>query len=283
MDNKVLDQIIKAALEEDMPAGDLTTDSLIPKDLTWQAKLIAKEDGVLAGIDIARRVFELVDPAVLFTKLKEDGEQFRQGEILATLTGPAASLLKAERTALNFLQRLTGIATLTARYVAAAGPKTKILDTRKTTPTLRILEKYAVRMGGGYNHRMNLSEAVLIKDNHRRAVGSIFRAIQLVKASVPPLTEVEAEVTSLAEAKEALEAGASRLLLDNMSLREIRQVVALAGGRVPLEVSGRMNLRRVRQVASLGVDYISVGRLTHSYHSVDISLEFEEACSVRGG
>lgn len=281
MENKVLDQIIKVALDEDMPAGDLTTDILIPNDLTWQARLMAKEDGVLAGIDIARRVFELVDPAVLFSKLKEDGEHFRRGEILARVRGPAAALLKAERTALNFLQRLSGIATLTARYVAAAGPKTKILDTRKTTPTLRFLEKYAVRMGGGYNHRMNLSEAVLIKDNHRRAVGSISQAIRLIKASVPPSAEVVAEVSSPGEAKEALEAGASRLLLDNMSLQEIKQVVDLVKGRVPLEVSGRMNLRRVRQIASLGVDYISVGRLTHSYHSADISLEFEEGFRVR--
>ncbi|MGQ9470678.1 MAG: carboxylating nicotinate-nucleotide diphosphorylase [Candidatus Aminicenantales bacterium] len=281
MENKVLDQLIKAALDEDMPAGDMTTDILIPNDLTWQARLMAKEDGVLAGIDIARRVFELVDPAVLFTKLKEDGEHFRRGEILARLRGPAAALLKAERTALNFLQRLSGIATLTARYVAAAGPKTKILDTRKTTPTLRLLEKYAVRMGGGYNHRMNLSEAVLIKDNHRRAVGSISQAVRLIKASVPPSAEVLAEVSSPREAKEALEAGASRLLLDNMSLQEIKQVVDLVKGRVPLEVSGRMNLRRVRQIASLGVDYISVGRLTHSYRSTDISLEFEEGFRVR--
>lgn len=281
MENKVLDQIIKAALDEDMPAGDLTTDILIPNDLTWQARLMAKEDGVLAGIDIARRVFELVDPAVLFAKLKEDGEHFRRGEILARVRGPAAALLKAERTALNFLQRLSGIATLTARYVAAAGPKTKILDTRKTTPTLRFLEKYAVRMGGGYNHRMNLSEAVLIKDNHRRAVGSISRAVRLIKASVPPSAEIIAEVSSPGEAKEALEAGASRLLLDNMSLQEIKQVVDFVKGRVPLEVSGRMNLRRVRQIASLGVDYISVGRLTHSYHSADISLEFEEGFRVR--
>lgn len=281
MENKVLDQIIKAALDEDMPAGDLTTDILIPNDLTWQARLMAKEDGVLAGIDIARRVFEVVDPAVQFAKLKEDGEHFRRGEILARVRGPAAALLKAERTALNFLQRLSGIATLTARYVAAAGPKTKILDTRKTTPTLRFLEKYAVRMGGGYNHRMNLSEAVLIKDNHRRAVGSISRAVRLIKASVPPSAEIIAEVSSPGEAKEALEAGASRLLLDNMSLQEIKQVVDFVKGRVPLEVSGRMNLRRVRQIASLGVDYISVGRLTHSYHSADISLEFEEVFRVR--
>lgn len=277
MDQEFLDRIIAAALTEDMPAGDLTTDNLIPAELNWQARLLAKEDGVLAGIDIAGRVFKLVDPRVVFTKLKEDGERFGRGEILALVSGPAAALLKAERTALNFLQRLSGIATLTARYVAAAGQKTKILDTRKTTPTLRPLEKYAVRMGGGYNHRMNLSEAVLIKDNHCRAAGSISQAIRRVRASVPATTEIEVEVTSLREAEEALEAGATRLLLDNMSLRKIRQVIALVRGRVPLEVSGRMNLRRVKQVASLGVDYISVGRLTHSYHSVDISLEFEEA------
>jgi len=276
MNEKAIDSIIRAALAEDMPAGDITTDTLIPPELQARAVIIAKEEGVLAGLDIARRVFQLLDPSVVFAKQKEDGQRFGRGEILARLSGPAVAILKGERTALNFLQRLCGIATLTSRFVAAAGPKTKILDTRKTTPNLRLLEKYAVRMGGGYNHRLNLSEAVLIKDNHLRLFGSIRDAVRKAKALLPPSTEIEVEVTSVDEAKEALEAGASRLLLDNMPLRRMRQVVALVAGRIPVEVSGRINLRRVQKISRLGVDYISVGRLTHSYRSVDISLELME-------
>ncbi len=276
MDEKAVDSIIRAALAEDLPAGDITTDTLIASELQVRAVIISKEEGVLAGLDIARRVFQLLDPSIVFEKQKEDGQRFRREEILARLSGPAVAILKGERTALNFLQRLCGIATMTSRFAAAAGPKTKILDTRKTTPNLRLLEKYAVRMGGGYNHRLNLSEAVLIKDNHLRLFSSIREAVEKAKALLPPLTEIEVEVTSVGEAKEALEAGASRLLLDNMPLRRMRRVLALVAGRIPVEVSGRINLRRVQKISCLGVDYISVGRLTHSYRSIDISLELVE-------
>lgn len=277
MINEEIDRIIRQALAEDMPSGDLTTEAIIPPEAKARAIIVAKQDGVLAGIDFARRVFELIDSSIDFLKLKEDGQAFKRGDILAQITGSAQAILKGERTALNFLQRLCGIATLTARFVAATcGTKTKILDTRKTTPTLRLLEKYAVRQGGGQNHRLNLSEAVLIKDNHLKVVGSIKQAIERAKQALPPGTPIEVEVTSLDEAKEALEAGASRLLLDNMTLREIRKVVDWVKGRVELEVSGRINLRRVRQIAKLGVDFISVGRLTHSFQSIDLSLEIEE-------
>ncbi|MCX7973897.1 MAG: carboxylating nicotinate-nucleotide diphosphorylase [Candidatus Aminicenantes bacterium] len=272
-----IDRIIKQALAEDMPAGDLTTETIIPPNLKTRAIIVAKESGVLAGIDFAGRVFELIDPSIQFLKLKEDGQAFKSGDILARIVGPAQAILKGERTALNFLQRLCGIATMTARFVSAvAGTKTRILDTRKTTPTLRWFEKYAVRQGGGKNHRLNLSEAVLIKDNHLKIIGSIKEAMARAKQALPPGTPIEVEVTSFKEAQEALEAGASCLLLDNMSLKEMKRVVNLVKGRIPLEASGKINLRQVRQIASLGIDYISVGRLTHSYQSIDLSLEIEE-------
>jgi len=277
MMEREIEHVIRQALAEDMPSGDITTEAIIPPEARVKAIILAKEKGILAGIDVARKVFELLDPSIEFLKEKEDGQAFKAGEILARLAGPAQPILKGERTALNFLQRLSGIATITSRYVAAtAGTKTRILDTRKTTPNLRWLEKYAVRVGGGYNHRLNLSEMVLIKDNHLKVVGSIREAVERAKRNLPAKTRIEVEVTSVAEAREALEAGASELLLDNMPLREMRKVVSMVKGRVPIEVSGKVNLRRVRQVASLGVDYISVGRLTHSYKSIDLSLEIEE-------
>jgi nicotinate-nucleotide pyrophosphorylase (carboxylating) len=277
MMEREIEQVIRQALAEDMPSGDITTEAIIPPEARVKAIILAKEKGILAGIDVARRVFELLDPSIEFLKEKEDGQAFKAGEILARLAGPAQPILKGERTALNFLQRLCGIATITSRYVAAtAGTKTRILDTRKTTPNLRWLEKYAVRMGGGFNHRLNLSEMVLIKDNHLKVVGSIREAVERARRNLPAETRIEVEVTSVAEAREALEAGASELLLDNMPLREMRKVVSMVKGLVPVEVSGKVNLRRVRQVASLGVDYISVGRLTHSYKSIDLSLEIEE-------
>lgn len=277
MINEEIDRYIKQALNEDMPFGDITTDAIIPQEVKVRAVIIAKESGVLAGIDVARRVFELLDPTILFSKQKKDGETFKAGEILACLAGRARSILKGERTALNFLQRLSGIATITSRYVASTtGTRTRILDTRKTTPNLRVLEKYAVRMGGGFNHRQSLSDMVLIKDNHLKIIGSIREAIDRARKVLPAGTRIEVEVASVSDAKEALQAGASELLLDNMPLREMRKVVDMIAGRVPIEVSGKVNLRRVRKIAALGVDSISVGRLTHSYKSIDMSLEIEE-------
>jgi len=267
--------IIEAALREDMPEGDITSESLVPPGSFSRAVILAKQTGVLAGIDVARLVFEAVDTRVGFEKTLEDGQPFRPGDILARVEGPSVSLLKAERTALNFLQRMSGIATKTHAYVeAVAGTETKILDTRKTTPTLRMLEKYAVRKGGGVNHRFSLSDMVLIKDNHLRLVGSLSEAVRLAREKAKPGTRIEVEVTNFEEAREAIEAGASMIMLDNMPLPRIKQVLAWVKGRVPVEVSGKITPGKARRIAGLGVDYISVGSLTHSYSSVDISLEF---------
>jgi nicotinate-nucleotide pyrophosphorylase (carboxylating) len=269
------DEIIQAALREDMPDGDVTSESVIPPAAVSEAVLLAKEAGVLAGLPVCQRVFELVDGRVAFQAKSEDGLPFRKGDILARLKGPSISLLKGERTALNFLQRLSGIATATRRFVdAVAGTKARILDTRKTTPGLRLLEKYAVRMGGGQNHRLNLSDMALIKDNHLRHVGSITEAVRRARENVRAGIKVEVEVTSFEESQEALAAGADIVMLDNMSLDEMKRVVASYAGRIPIEVSGSVTLDRAREIAGIGVDFISVGALTHSSRALDISLEF---------
>ncbi|MDH7513163.1 MAG: carboxylating nicotinate-nucleotide diphosphorylase [Clostridiales bacterium] len=272
-----IDPLIESALREDMPEGDITSESVVPPDSVSRAVIVAKEAGVLAGVDVAGRVFEKIDQTIKFQKVFEDGQDFQPGDILARLEGNSISLLKGERTALNFLQRLSGIATKTRHYVdAVAGTRTKILDTRKTTPTLRLLEKYAVRMGGGVNHRFSLSDMVLIKDNHLRLAGSITQAVRRAKEKAKPGVKIEVEVTNFAEAKEAVEAGASMIMLDNMSMSGMKQVLDWVKGRVPVEVSGKVSLRKARGIAGLGVDYISVGGLTHSFSSVDISMEFED-------
>ena len=215
MKEEEIDSIIKRALEEDMPEGDITSESIIPSHSQSKAVFLAKEEGVLAGIDVAKRVFQLIDPSTTFDKMREDGQTFHEEETLAQISGPAVSLLKGERIALNFLQRLSGIASATRRYVQAiSGTKTKILDTRKTTPGLRILEKYAVRMGGGLNHRLNLSEMVLIKDNHLQIVGSITDAVKKAREKVDKGVKIEVETTTLEEAKEALQSGADMIMLD---------------------------------------------------------------------
>lgn len=270
-----IDPIIRAALEEDMPKGDITSESLIPLDSISEAKIFAKEKGVLAGIDVARRVFELINPIIEFNKILEDGQEFNGGDTIARMRGQSISLLKGERTALNFLQRLSGIATTTKKFVqAVAGAETKILDTRKTTPGLRILEKYAVRIGGGINHRFNLSEMVLIKDNHLKLFGSLSQAVKKAKEKVGKGVKVEVEATNLAQVKEAVHSGADMIMLDNMSLQDMREVVTWVKRRVPLEVSGKVDLKGAKEISSLSVDFISVGSLTHSYKSLDISMEF---------
>ena len=270
-----VDYLIDLALEEDLPAGDITTEAIVPPDLSASGVFLAKEDGVLAGIEVAAKVFQRIDPSIIFKKIKDDGQEFKDGEILAEVKGKAASLLKAERTALNFLQRLSGISTLTRAFVQeVSGTKAVILDTRKTTPGWRYLEKYAVRMGGGQNHRKNLSEMMLIKDNHIRIAGGITAALKRAKGKITAGIKIEVEATTLDEVKEALVGGADMIMLDNMSLEQIRRAVELVAGRVPLEVSGKVNLQIVRQIALTGVDYISVGALTHSFKSADISLEF---------
>ena len=272
-----IDPLIDAALEEDMPAGDITSESIISTKSESRAVFLAKEAGVLAGLEVARRVFQRLDPGVRFRALFRDGGAFEAGDILGEVRGRSLSLLKGERTALNFLQRMSGIATKTHQFVAAvAGTKTKILDTRKTTPTLRRLEKYAVRMGGGENHRSSLSEMVLIKDNHLALAGSISDAVRKARKSVGPGIAIEVEVADFAAAKEAVAAGADRIMLDNMPLNRMRPVVRWLKDKVPVEVSGKVSLSRARSIAELGVEYISVGGLTHSFNSVDISLEFKQ-------
>jgi len=275
MKEDAADTLIEVALKEDMPQGDITSESIIPADSESEAIILAKEEGVLAGIDVAERVFHKIDPSVVFEKKLNDGQRFRNGQTLATIQGRSISLLKGERTALNFLQRMSGVATTTQNFVQALqGTKTKILDTRKTTPGLRSLEKYAVKMGGGGNHRFNLSEMVLIKDNHLRIVGSISQAVKSAKERIKPGVKVEVEATSLEEVQEAVQSGADMIMLDNMSKDAMKEVVKRVKGKVPLEVSGKVSLRRIKEIASLGVDFISVGSLTHSYKSVDISIEF---------
>ncbi len=277
---KQLDKVIDLALAEDTPQGDITSEALIPTDLSSKALLLVKEAGILAGIEVAENVFRRVDSLLQVEVLVKDGNAVKPGDIVGTISGSVISILKAERTALNFLQRLSGIASLTARYVAETrGTKAKIYDTRKTTPGLRSLEKYAVRMGGGQNHRLNLSDAVLIKDNHiaaLRATGiNLEDIITRARQNVPAGVTVEAEVTSTAEARQALKAGADIIMLDNMSIDDMRKVVELAAGRARIEASGGITLENVRQVAMTGVDIISVGALTHSYRALDISLELE--------
>jgi nicotinate-nucleotide pyrophosphorylase (carboxylating) len=270
-----IDAVIEFALAEDMPEGDPTSESLVPPEARSEAHFLAEEDGVVAGLDVAARVFARIDPSTIFIERFKDGAFFRQGDKLARVKGPTVALLKGERTALNFLQRLSGIATVTRRYVdAVAGTKAKILDTRKTTPGLRLLEKYAVRAGGGSNHRLNLSDMVLIKDNHLLVVGSVAEAVRRARAKVRPGVKIEVEAASLLQVREALAAGADWIMLDNMPLETMSQAVGLVGGRVPLEASGNMSLDRVRAVAETGVDFISVGALTHSARAIDISMDF---------
>lgn len=270
-----IDPLIDAALKEDMPSGDITSETIIPAGSRSRAVFLAKQDGVLAGIGVARRVFERVDPGVRFRAFMPDGTAFTAGARLAEVEGRSISLLKGERTALNFLQRLSGIATKTRRFVeAVAGTGTKILDTRKTTPLLRRLEKYAVKMGGGENHRLSLSDMVLIKDNHLALVGNVAESVREARRGVRRGTAIEVEVSDFAAAKEAVAAGATMVMLDNMTPARMKPILRWLKGRVPVEVSGRVSLRQVRRIAELGVDYISVGGLTHSVAAVDISLEF---------
>jgi nicotinate-nucleotide pyrophosphorylase (carboxylating) len=275
-----LDRVIDLALAEDIARGDITSQALVPPELSSLAVLLVKEAGVLAGIEVAGRVFSRVDPSLKVTALVRDGTPVKPGDIVGSIGGGVIGILKAERTALNFLQRLSGIASLTARYVAeTAGTKAGIYDTRKTTPGLRFLEKYAVRMGGGHNHRLNLGDAVLIKDNHiaaLRATGLRLKDIVAkARQNAPAGVTIEVEVTSTAEAREALKAGADIIMLDNMSVQEMGRVVELSAGRAKIEASGGITLANVREVAHTGVDIISVGALTHSYRALDISLEME--------
>lgn len=277
---KQVEPIIDAALAEDLGLGDVTTEALIPVEMAGKAQLIAKGEGVLAGIGIAAMVFRRLDPDLVVQELVADGSRLRRGDKLATVEGRVASILRAERVALNFVQRLSGIATETARYVEAiAGTKRVIMDTRKTTPGLRMLEKYAVRVGGGHNHRLSLSDGIIIKDNHQKALRScgveLGEAIRRVREHAPITLKVEVEAQSVQQALEAIAGKADIIMLDNMSISDISRVVELAEGRVPLEVSGGISLVNISSVAEVDVDFISVGALTHSATALDMSLDLE--------
>jgi nicotinate-nucleotide pyrophosphorylase (carboxylating) len=268
-----LDAQIDRWLVEDMPYMDITTDMLDLDDKITEADVTAKEDGVIAGLEIFKAVFLRVNPDFIIKFLVSEGERVVTGQLLLTVEGPAKDMLKAERLSLNLLQRMSGIATLASDFSkAVAGYDTKIVDTRKTTPGLRQLEKYAVRIGGCYNHRYSLSDAVMIKDNHIKASGGITRAVTAIKGKLGHTVKIEVEVTNLEELEEALSAGADIIMLDNMTLEDMTQAVDVAGDKVVLEASGGVNLETVRDIAATGVHVISVGALTHSYKSMDISM-----------
>ncbi len=268
-----LDGWIRAALREDIGSGDLTTEAVVPAGLHGRAEILAKERCVPAGIDVALRVFDLLSDEVKAVVRAVEGSWVDGGRVLVEVEGPVRVLLTAERVALNLLQHLSGIATLTRRFVEAVdGTGVRILDTRKTLAGWRRLEKYAVRVGGGGNHRSTLSEGILIKENHIRAAGGLLGAVRAARGAVPHLLRVEVEVTSLEEVREALEAGVDAILLDNMPTEMFREAVRIVGGAVTLEASGGITLGNVREVAETGVDAVSIGRLTHSAPAADISM-----------
>ena len=276
LDYLLVDDIILRALKEDMPMGDITTDSIIDPDAVCSARLIAKESGVLAGLKVFERVFRLLDPRIYIETYCNDGDRVENGTLIMHLSGNARAMLKAERTALNLLQRMSGIATETRRFVdALKGYSSKIVDTRKTVPGLRYLDKYAVRAGGGTNHRFCLSDGILIKDNHIKAAGSIKEAVRRARAAVPHTIKIEIETETMEQVKEALEAGADIIMLDNMSTDDMKKAVDYIAGRALTEASGNVTVERVVDIAKTGVDLISSGSLTHSVKAMDISLRFE--------
>ena len=264
--------LIELAIAEDIGPGDLTSQALLPEGFELHGRIIAKSAGVIAGLPIAEVVFTSVDPDLIYTPHMYDGAKVVPGDLLVEVVGPGRGMLAAERIALNFLQHLSGIATLTRSFVdAVAGTQAIILDTRKTHPGYRVLEKYAVRMGGGQNHRMSLNDMLLIKDNHIEAVGSIRAAVERARAANPDLP-IEVEVKNLAQLREALTLDVDRIMLDNMDLDEMRTAVRLSAGRLPLEASGGVTLERVTAIADTGVNYISIGALTHSAPALDLSM-----------
>ena len=276
LDLSLMDEVILRALREDMPMGDLTTDSTIPESQEASARIIAKEDGVIAGLPVFMRVFSLLDSRASFNLLVEEGDAVTKGTVLMTFGGNARTLLKAERTALNLLQRMSGIATMTRAFVdALAGSKTKIVDTRKTAPGLRYLDKYAVRAGGGTNHRFCLSDGVLIKDNHIKASGGIAAAVSRARAVAPHTIRIEVETENLDMVRQALAAHADIIMLDNMTDAQMAEAVQLIAGHALTEASGNVTVDRAAQIAATGVDLISSGALTHSVRAMDISMRFD--------
>lgn len=277
MDKKAI-ELIKEALIEDGVDNDITTLNLVSKDKMLTGSFIVKATGVVSGIDVAKEVFKQINPRIKMEILKANGTFVNRGDVIATIEGPMRDILRGERVALNFLQRMSGIAATTAKFVQElAGTNCKILDTRKTAPLLRVFEKQAVRDGGGENHRFNLSDRVLIKDNHIAASGSIKDAVSILRKAVGRGMIIEVEVETLDEFMEALNTSADVIMLDNMSNEVMKKCVELNEGKKKLEASGNMELKKVRSVALLGVDYISVGSLTHSYKALDISLKFRKS------
>jgi nicotinate-nucleotide pyrophosphorylase (carboxylating) len=272
----LIGKLIEDALFEDIGPGDITSEAVIPEEASATAEIIAKQDLVLAGALIAREVFRKIDPWVQFTPLAHEGGRVQSGSIIAQVQGRTRMLLAGERVALNLMQHLSGIATTTARFVEALkGSRAEILDTRKTLPGLRALEKYAVRMGGGRNHRFGLYDGILIKDNHIKAAGGIIKAMAGIRKKVHPLLKIEVEVKTLDEVREAMAAGATMLLLDNMPPALMKQAVGIVGERVLVEASGNVTLDNVKAIAETGVDFISSGSLTHSAPAADISMKIK--------
>jgi len=264
--------LIELAIAEDIGPGDATSEAVLPATLVLCGRIIAKRAGVIAGLPVAEAVFRRVDPALRLSSHVQDGDSVTPGDVVAEVNGPGQGMLAAERLALNFLQHLSGIATLTRAFVDAVdGTKAIVLDTRKTHPGYRVLEKYAVRMGSGHNHRMSLHDMLLVKDNHIEAAGSITTAVEQARSFHPELP-IEVEVKNLDELREAVRLNVDRIMLDNMDLDQMRQAVTLAGGRVGLEASGGVDLERVAAIAATGVDYISIGALTHSAPALDLSM-----------
>lgn len=268
--------LIELALKEDVGSGDITTDNLIPAEIRRKAKMVAKASGVVAGLPIAEMVFRSLDPDLKWNVVSPEGSKVSKGDILVEFEGTYRALLTGERTALNFLQRLSGIATMSAQYSDAVKDfKTIILDTRKTLPGFRILDKYAVKTGGASNHRIGLYDMAMIKDNHIEVAGGITRAIEAVRKNIAPGTKIEVETTTLEQVQEAIDANADIIMLDNMDIETMRRGVELIAGRAKVEASGNMTLERLKEVAATGVDYISIGALTHSVKALDISQRIE--------
>ena len=268
------DPLILSALQEDITSEDITTNSVMPHYQLGEVELICKEDGVIAGLDVFKRVFTLLDESTEVTFTCKDGDRVHKGEKLGIIRGDIRVLLSGERTALNFLQRMSGIATYTRKIAdLLEGTKTKLLDTRKTTPNMRVFEKYAVKVGGGYNHRYNLSDGILLKDNHIGAAGGVKEAVQMAKEYAPFVRKIEIEVENLDMLREALEAGADIIMLDNMSVEDMREAVKLCAGKAETECSGNVTKENVAKLVDIGVDYISSGALTHSSPILDLSLK----------
>lgn len=269
-----VDQLLLMALREDISSEDVTTNAVMRENRTGCAQLICKQEGIIAGLDVFKRVFELLDETFSATMYFKDGDKVKNGDLLADVTGDIRALLSGERTALNFLQRMSGIATYT-RNVAdlLKDSRTKLLDTRKTTPNMRIFEKYAVKVGGGYNHRYNLSDGILIKDNHIGAAGGVAKAIEMAKEYAPFVRKIEVEVENLTMLREALDAGADIIMLDNMSVEDMKKAVEMVAGKAKTECSGNVTRENIARLTEIGVDYISSGALTHSAPILDVSLK----------